>query len=90
MRVLLDENPPLDLAFELRGHDVHTVSGLGWAGMTNGDLVRRAAGRQRISTLSFIFVRAASNRMIHLRPLVPALLAAIESVTPGHLRQVSV
>ena len=44
MRVLLDENLPLDLASELLGHDVQTVVGLGWEGVKNGELLHRAAG----------------------------------------------
>jgi predicted nuclease of predicted toxin-antitoxin system len=44
MRVLLDENLPLDLARDLSGHDVQTVVGLGWEGVKNGELLRRAAG----------------------------------------------
>ena len=43
MRVLLDENLPLDLARELLGHDVQTVAGLGWEEVKNGELLRRAA-----------------------------------------------
>ena len=41
MRVLLDEHLPVDLALELAGHDVDTVVGRGWAGIKNGDLLRR-------------------------------------------------
>lgn len=42
MRVLLDESVPRPLAAELRGHDVQTVVQAGWAGVQNGDLLRRA------------------------------------------------
>lgn len=35
-----------------------------------------------------VLVGAPSNRMIHLRPLVPAILAALEGVRPGELRRV--
>jgi len=44
MRVLLDENLPLDLARDLLGHHVQTVVGLGWEGVKNGELLCRAAG----------------------------------------------
>jgi hypothetical protein len=44
VRVLLDEHLPVDLALELAGHDVDTVVGRGWAGITNGDLLRRMSG----------------------------------------------
>ncbi len=45
MRVLLDENLPLDLAPLLEGHQVESVRGLGWSGLTNGELLDRAGGR---------------------------------------------
>lgn len=45
MRILLDEQLPRRLARELPGHDVHTVQQLGWAGVRNGELLRRAAVR---------------------------------------------
>ena len=104
MRVLLDENLPVDLVAILRGHEVDTVVGLGWSGITNGELLRRAAGdyqalvtmdrniqhQQNLGALSFgiVLVRARSNRMIHLDPLVPEMLAALASLRPGELRLV--
>ena len=44
VRVLLDERLPVDLALEFAGHDVETVVGRGWAGIKNGDLLRRMSG----------------------------------------------
>jgi len=43
VRVLLDEQLPRHLARELAGHEVRTVQEQGWAGLTNGELLRRAA-----------------------------------------------
>ena len=65
MRVLLDEQLPLDLASLLRGHVVETVTRRGWAGIKNGELLSRMSGpddvlitmdrgiefQQRVSTL---------------------------------------
>jgi Domain of unknown function (DUF5615) len=42
VRVLLDEQLPRQLAQELIGHEVTTVQQQGWAGLTNGELLRRA------------------------------------------------
>ncbi len=42
MRVLLDESVPRQIAAELRGHEVQTVVQAGWAGVQNGELLRRA------------------------------------------------
>ena len=104
MRVLLDESLPHDLAPELRSHDVQTVVGAGWAGLQNGELLRRAHGpfdvfvtmdqnipfQQNVPILKVgvVVIRAASNRMADLRPLVPALLAALDGIQPSELRRV--
>ena len=104
MRVLLDENLPVDLAAELVGHDVATVSGLGWQGIKNGELLQRAQRefevlvtmdrnlefQQTISSLDLcvVLALASSNRMVHLRPIIPALLQAIETGRSGELLRV--
>lgn len=104
MRVLLDENLPLDFAAEISGHQVETVRGRGWTGTENGELMRLAANacdafitmdqnlprQQDIAKLPFgvILLRAPSNRMMHLRPLIVPLLHAIDTITPGEFRQV--
>ena len=43
MKVLVDENLPHQIRLELPGHDVFTVAYMGWAGVENGELLRRAA-----------------------------------------------
>ena len=45
MRVLLDENLPHDLTEALVGLEVVTVQDVGWAGVKNGELLRRASGQ---------------------------------------------
>jgi predicted nuclease of predicted toxin-antitoxin system len=42
MRILLDENFPVDFAAMLTGHEIATVHSLGWSGIKNGELLRRA------------------------------------------------
>ena len=106
MRILLDENIPIDFAAELPGHAVSTVVELGWNGVLNGELMRRAREccdvfvtldrnlefQQNISVLPFgvIIVRAVSNRMVHLRPLASAILLAVTAAMPGQLQTVGV
>jgi len=48
--------------------------------------------QQNVSALPFgvVVVRAPSNRMLHLRPLVPAILDAIAATSPGQLQRVGV
>src|SRR5689334_12709486 len=43
VRVLLDEQLPRQLAREFPSHEVRTVQQQGWAGLKNGELLRRAA-----------------------------------------------
>lgn len=104
MRVLLDEQLPVDLATALQGHSVDTVVGRGWSGITNGELLRRMAGeydvlltmdrgiefQQNLITMAVgvMLVRAPSNRMVHLQPLVPAILAALPGLKAGELHGV--
>jgi hypothetical protein len=45
VRVLLDEQLPRRFARDLVGHEVRTVQQEGWAGVQNGELLRRAADR---------------------------------------------
>ena len=104
MRILLDENVPVDFAMELAGHEVSTVAGLGWSGVLNGELMRRAGEccdvfvtldrniefQQNIPVLPFgvVIVRAVSNRMVHLLPLTSAVLSAIDAAKRGQLQKV--
>ena len=44
MRILLDENFPIDFAKLLMEHEVSTIHSLGWLGIKNGELLRRAHG----------------------------------------------
>ncbi|NNM87751.1 MAG: DUF5615 family PIN-like protein [Phycisphaerae bacterium] len=43
MKILLDENLPHRLRLRLHGHEVATVSFMGWKGVENGDLLKLAA-----------------------------------------------
>jgi hypothetical protein len=99
--ILLDENLPVDLAVQLTGHQVDSVAGAGWTGIQNGRLLRLADERyeafitmdrslehqQNLALLSLriVLLRAPSNRMLHLRPLIPFVLEALRTIQPGEL-----
>lgn len=101
VRVLLDENLPLEFAAEILGREVTTVRANGWAGLKNGALMQRAATtcdvfvtmdkniqhRQHIAALTcgVILLSAPSNRLEHLRPLLPKLLLGIAETRRGEL-----
>jgi hypothetical protein len=92
LRILIDECLPCELGDELAGHEVKTVQQAGWAGLTNGELMRKISGSFEIfltidkrleseqhipEDVALITVRARSNRTQDLRPLVPEVLRAV-------------
>ncbi|HEV8587265.1 MAG TPA: DUF5615 family PIN-like protein [Pyrinomonadaceae bacterium] len=99
MRILLDENLDWRLARDLTGHHVSSVPRIGWAGITNGDLLNRAqkqfdvivtmdAGlvqQQNITEyrVMVVVLRALSNRLTDTQPLMPMVLEELENVRPG-------
>jgi predicted nuclease of predicted toxin-antitoxin system len=104
MRVLLDECLPEGLRAELTGHQVLTVRDAGLAGKKDGDLLAAASGRfdvfitmdrslqwqQRVSAfdLGVVILRARSNSLLSLRPLLPDLLRLLLMVSPGQVVRV--
>jgi hypothetical protein len=106
MRILLDENFPADFATLLVGHDTSNVHSHGWAGIKNGELLRRAHGvcevfitldrnlefQQNIKILPFgiVVVRSRSNRIVDLKPHIPGILLAVSQVGPGRVVTVGV
>jgi hypothetical protein len=105
VRVILDECLPRRLGLELNGHAVSTVSLEGWAGISNGKLLQRIQGhfdafitidknlpaQQKATDPSFgvVVLRARSNKLEDLKPLVPLILAALDSLRPGQVALVS-
>ncbi len=104
MRVLLDEQVPRGLAGALLGHEVRTLTQMGWKGLSNGRLLATAGGRFDVLItmdkrmpldrdlsqyqVGVVLVRAGSNRLEALLPLVPAILDAVSGVRPGELLRV--
>jgi hypothetical protein len=104
VRVLLDECIDWRLSREIVGHDVRTARQMGWATLQNGELLRLAAGhfdvfvtvdrnlsfQQNLTSMPIpvIVLRARTNRLADLKPLVPDLLTAIEAAKPGVVKMV--
>jgi predicted nuclease of predicted toxin-antitoxin system len=104
MRVLLDECLPEGLRAEIPGHQVATVREAGLAGRKNGALLAAAEGRfdvlvtadqnlpwqQRVIAfkIGVIVLRARSNSLLSLRPLIPNLLLTLGMISPGQVIRV--
>ncbi|MBL8240802.1 MAG: DUF5615 family PIN-like protein [Bryobacterales bacterium] len=98
MRILLDENLPRKLAAHLIGHECRTVVQCGWSGKKNGELLALADSlfdvlltldknlpyQQNLDTkgIAVLIVRARSNRIQDLLPIMPECLAALAGIEP--------
>ena len=104
MKVLLDENLPRKLAGHLVGHECRMVVACGWSGKKNGDLLALAdlqfdvlltldknlPYQQNLDTrrIAVLIVRARSNRIQDLLPVVPECLAALATIQPRQVVRV--
>jgi hypothetical protein len=94
------------LSRDIVGHDVKTARQMGWSTIRNGELLASAASefdvfvtvdrnlsfQQNLPAFSIavIALRAKTNRLSDLRPLIPDLLAAIPTAKPGAVTYVGV
>jgi len=101
VRVLLDACVPRRLSRELPEHEVRTAPQMGWGDLGDGPLLDAIVGRfdvlitvdkslpkqQRISTRPFavVVLRAKTNRLIDLLPLVSALHMTLDKLRPGEV-----
>lgn len=106
MKVFIDECVDWRLSRDIVGHEVKTARQMGWSTIKNGELLALAAKEFDVfvtvdRNLSFqqnlpafaiavIVLRASSNRLADLKPLVPELLACILSAKKGAVEYVGV
>ena len=104
MKVLLDECLPKRLKPALRGHALSTVPEMGWAGKTNGELLKLAKGKfdafvtvdqnlqyqQNLeeSGMATVLIIVRNNRFETLKPLIPKVQQALERISIGQLVRV--
>jgi len=105
MRVLLDECLPKKLKFEIDADLVQTVPEAGWAGKQNGELLRLAEinfdvlltndqnmeHQQRLSNydLAFIVLKAPTNDISDLQPLMPAVNEKLRTIQAGRVEYIN-
>jgi predicted nuclease of predicted toxin-antitoxin system len=104
VKLLLDECVDRRLACDLVGHSVSTVPRRGWAGIKNGELLalaekefdvfitvdRKLPMQQDLMKFKIpvLLLRARTNRLEDIGPLVPELLKTIDRATAGTLTTV--
>jgi hypothetical protein len=105
MRLLLDEGVPrkIQFLFIAAGYECETVHGAGFSGRTNSDLLKLCAPRFDVlitidknmhrnmtgRTVALLILRASSNDISHITPLIPRALAALEVILKGQVVEVS-
>jgi len=101
VRVLLDECIDWRLSRHVAGHDVKKARQMAWSAIKNGELLALASAsfdvfvtvdrnlsfQQNLANLpvAVLVLRAKSNRLADLVPLVPKLLEALNSIVPNSL-----
>ena len=97
MKILLDENIPWPLSRFLSGHEVTSVQREAWAGIQNGELLKKADGsfdaliladknlryQQNLKDRSITLIELPTNRWPQLQELIPRLLESLENLQPG-------
>ncbi len=106
MRILLDECIDRRLARRFVDCEVKTVPQMGWAGISDGDLLPLVAAefdvfitvdrnlpyQQNLTTLDLavLILEASSNRLADLQPLVSLILEAIPIAPKGQATTISI
>ena len=95
MKILFDECIPKRLSRSFPGHEVQTVAGAGWAGIKNGELLKKASSlfevfvtvdrnlsfQQNLQVLPLvvIVIHSSSNRIQDLERYVPEVVLLLKS-----------
>lgn len=101
MRVLLDECLPKRLKITFQVHQVSTVPEVGWAGKTNGELLKLAETKfdafvtvdqnlqyqQNLAKtkMAIVLIVVQNNRYDSFKPLVHKIQKAFDSIQKGQV-----
>jgi hypothetical protein len=105
MRLLLDESLPYRLKTVFPGHQVNTMTEIGWKSLSNGELLARASGlfqafltadrrpqyQQNVVQfdIAVIVLMARRNRFEDYEPLIPRLFEALTRIRPGEVFRIA-
>ena len=101
MRILLDECLPKKLKREFAGYTIFTIQEMGWSGVKNGELLRRAETKfdvwitadqniefqQDLSRfdIAIAVLVAPRNKLETLLPLIPQLHEVLQTIQPHQI-----
>jgi hypothetical protein len=103
VKVLLDENLDHGLRQLLGPHEVVTVTYMGWTGLKNGELLRRAEDHgieilltgdqtlsyeQNLSGRRLAIVALSAIQLPILKNNLPRIITALDNATPGSFQAV--
>jgi hypothetical protein len=98
LHILLDENIPAPLCHLIIGHRATPASDMGWAGISNGDLIvaaevegfevlitadRNIRYQQKLTGRKLALIVLSTNIWPTIRANPAPILSAIESIQPG-------
>ncbi len=102
MKILLDESVPRLLKLSLPQLDIATVQEMGWAGIRNGELLRRAETQfdvlvtadqnlryqQNLSGRKLAILVLPSNQVPVVTQLIPQVETTLATIQPGILMEI--
>ncbi len=102
MKILLDESVPRLLKLSLPQLDISTVQEMGWAGIRNGELLRRAETQfdvlvtadqnlryqQNLSGRKLAILVLPSNQVPVVTQLIPQVETTLATIQPGILMEI--
>ncbi|MEZ4711877.1 MAG: hypothetical protein R3A44_32125 [Caldilineaceae bacterium] len=97
MKILIDESLPRYTLQLVQGYEAYTVQYMGWGGLKNGELIRRAEGefdvfltadknlryQQNWAGRTLALIIFPSNKLSVIKGLEQRLHDALEAVKPG-------
>lgn len=104
MKILLDECVPWPMHRILVGHECQTPHRVGWGGLKNGDLLRRAEGvfdlfitsdqniryQQNLAGRRIPILELSTNDLRRILAAEALIRLAVAAVRPGEFRQLAI
>lgn len=104
MKILLDECVPWPVYRLLTAHDCQPVQRCGWAGIKNGELLKRAEGQfdlfitsdqnlryqQNLTGRTIAILQLSTNKWAPILAAAALLQDAVSTIRPGEFRQLGI